>query len=54
MSVTFPELISDIPDTQDLPLGDVVSDGEYEQLLRRTGVVEGERGTQVSAFNSSI
>jgi hypothetical protein len=54
MSVTCSELFSDILDTQDLPLGDVVSDGEYEHLLRRTGTVEGEQGTQVSAFNSSI
>jgi hypothetical protein len=54
VSVTFSELISDIPDTQDLPLDDEVSDGEYEQLLRRTGVAEGEQGTRVSAFNSSI
>jgi hypothetical protein len=54
VSVTFPELTSNIPDTQDRPLGDKVSDGEYEQLLRQTGVVEGEQGSQVSAFNSSI
>jgi hypothetical protein len=48
-------LTSDLADTGDLPLGEgAPGDADYEALLRRTGVTEGEAGTTVSAFNSSI
>ena len=48
-------LLSDLADTGDLPLGEAsLSDAEYETLMRRTGIAEGEAGTPVSAFNSSI
>jgi len=47
--------LSDLTDAGDLPLGEAsLSDAEYETLLRRTGIAEGEAGTPVSAFNSSI
>jgi hypothetical protein len=47
-------IISDVLDSQDLPLGVTVDEAEYARLLRRIGLVEGEAGTSVSAFNSSI
>jgi hypothetical protein len=54
MAETF--ITSDVPDIQDQPLyGEAcVDDGEYAQLMRRIGIIEGEPGTTVSAFNSSI
>jgi hypothetical protein len=48
------ELISALPDTGDLPLDDSSGDTGYRELMRRTGLVDGEAGTPVSAFNSSI
>jgi len=47
---------SDMSDIHDLPLDAEVSfDGvEYAHIMRRIGVAEGEPGTSVSAFNSSI
>jgi hypothetical protein len=43
-------------DIHDLPLDAVVSidDIEYAHIMRRIGIAEGEQGTSVSAFNSSI
>jgi hypothetical protein len=40
----------------DLPLGaDVdIDDAEYARIMRRIGNGDGEPGTEVSAFNSSI
>lgn len=47
---------SDMSDIHDLPLDAEVSfDGvEYAHIMRRIGIAEGEPGTPVSAFNSSI
>jgi hypothetical protein len=47
---------SDMSDIHDLPLGTEVSfdEVEYARIMRRIGVAEGELGTPVSAFNSSI
>jgi hypothetical protein len=43
-------------DIHDLPLDAEVSidDVEYAHIMQRIGLVEGEPGTSVSAFNSSI
>jgi hypothetical protein len=51
-----PLIASDTPDLRDLPLdADVtIDDAEYAHIMRRTGIAEGEPGTSVSAFNSSI
>jgi hypothetical protein len=49
-------LDSDMSDIHDLSL-DVeitIDDAEYEHMMRRIGIVRGEPGTSVSAFNSSI
>jgi hypothetical protein len=55
MSVTAVDsILSDVPDTRDLPLEAPVDETEYARLLRRIGLVEGDSGTCVSAFNSSI
>ena len=47
---------SDMSDLRDLPLDAEVSfdEVEYGHIMRRIGIVEGEQGTPVSAFNSSI
>ena len=47
---------SDMSDIHDLPLDAAVSfDGvEYAHIMHRIGISEGEPGTSVSAFNSSI
>jgi hypothetical protein len=47
---------SDMSDIRDLPLDAEVSidDIEYDNVMRRIGIAEGEQGTSVSAFNSSI
>ena len=49
-------IVSDVSDVSDLPLDDEVTadDVEYARIMRRIGIAEGERGTTVSAFNSSI
>jgi hypothetical protein len=49
-------IAADVPDIRDLPLGEEVNidDAEYAHIMRWIGIVEGERGTSVSAFNSSI
>jgi hypothetical protein len=47
-------IISDVLDNHELPLGVTVDGTEYAHLLRRIGLVEGEPGTVVSAFNSCI
>jgi hypothetical protein len=49
-------IASDMSDIHDLPLdADVnIDDFEYAHIMRRIGIVEGEPGTSVSAFNSSI
>lgn len=54
VSSDSPALLSPLPDTGDLPLDSDVIDGEFELLMRRTGLAEGEPGTTVSGFNSSI
>jgi hypothetical protein len=48
------ELLSALPDTADLPLDAVTDDTGYRETVRRTGLEDGEAGTPVSAFNSSI
>jgi hypothetical protein len=47
---------SDLPDLLDLPLDAEVNveDVEYAAIMRRIGISDGEPGTKVSAFNSSI
>jgi hypothetical protein len=47
---------SDLSDIRDLPLDAEVSfdEVEYGYIMRRIGIAEGEQGTSVSAFNSSI
>ena len=49
-------ILSDVSDNRDLPLDMEVSIDkvEYAHIMRRIGVIEGEPGTSVSAFNSSI
>jgi hypothetical protein len=49
-------ITSDMSDIGELPLDAKVSldDAEYAHIMRRIGVAEGEPGTSVSAFNSSI
>jgi hypothetical protein len=55
MSVTIVDsIISDVLDNHELPLEVTVDETEYARLLRRIGLVEGDSGTSVSAFNSSI
>jgi hypothetical protein len=58
MSTTYADavLTSDMSDIHDLPFDTEVSiDGvEYAHIMRRIGIAEGEPGTSVSAFNSSI
>jgi hypothetical protein len=47
---------SDMSDIHDLPLDAEGSfdEVEYAHIMRRIGIAEGEAGTSVSAFNSSI
>ena len=47
-------LESQLQDVYDLPLDLKVGSDDIEDLMRRIGLVEGEAGTPVSAFNSSI
>jgi hypothetical protein len=49
-------IVSDVSDNRDLPLDteDNIDDVEYAHIMRRIGLAEGEPGTSVSAFNSSI
>lgn len=47
-------VLSELPDGQDLPLEGSTDEAQYAQLMRRIGLVKGEAGTPVSAFNSSI
>jgi hypothetical protein len=49
-------IVSDVSDMRDQPLdAEVGFDfSEYARIMRRIGVAEGELGTPVSAFNSSI
>jgi hypothetical protein len=49
-------IVSDVSDIRALPLdtADNIDDAEYAHIMRRSGIVEGEPGTSVSAFNSSI
>ena len=58
MSMTYAEkeahVLSGLSDGQALPLGTGIDEAEYADLMRRIGLVEGEAGTPVSAFNSSI
>jgi hypothetical protein len=58
MSTNYVDAVftSDMPDIHDLPLdAEVCIDAiEYAHIMRRIGVTEGEPGTSVSAFNSSI
>jgi hypothetical protein len=58
MSTTYSDAVvaSDMTDINELPL-DVeinIDESEYVHIMRRIGLVEGEAGTSVSAFNSSI
>ena len=58
MPTTYADAVftSDMSDIHDLPLDAEVSidDVEYAHIMRRIGIAEGEAGTTVSAFNSSI
>jgi hypothetical protein len=58
MSITYADDVftSDMSDINDLPLDAEVGlgDVEYAHIMRRIGIAEGEQGTSVSAFNSSI
>lgn len=58
MSSEYPDHVipSEVPDTSDLPLDteDLVADAEAEHVMRQIGLTEGEQGTTVAAFNSSI
>ncbi len=47
---------SDMSDIHDVPLDAEVNfdEPEYAHIMRRIGIAEGEPGTPVSAFNSSI
>lgn len=49
-------LTSDLSDFRNLPLdaGVVIDEVEYFRIMRRIGLADGEAGTTVSAFNSSI
>jgi hypothetical protein len=47
-------LESELSDMHDLPLDAVVDVVEYNRIMRRIGVSDGEPVTPVSAFNSSI
>ncbi len=47
-------LRSDLLDCSDVPLDHAADDAELGQILHQVGIVEGESGTPVSAFNSSI
>jgi hypothetical protein len=48
-------LVSDVSDIHDLSLdAELIEDAEYPHIMRRIGIVEGEPGSSVSAFNSSI
>jgi hypothetical protein len=49
-------IVSEVSDIRDLPLDteDSIDDAEYAHIMRRSGIAEGEPGTSVSAFNSSI
>ena len=49
-------IVSGMSDLSDLPLDAEVNldDAEYAHIMRRIGITEGEPGTTVSAFNSSI
>jgi hypothetical protein len=49
-------LASDMSDIRNLPLDAEINidDVEYAHIMRRIGIAEGEPGTSVSAFNSSI
>ena len=49
-------LSSGMADLADVPLDAeaVIGDAEYAAVMRRLGIAEGEPGTSVSAFNSSI
>jgi FXSXX-COOH protein len=51
-----PVITSDLTDLHDLSLDVEVNldDGEYARIMRRIGLGDGEPGTTVSAFNSSI
>jgi hypothetical protein len=51
----MPTITSELS-VDDLPLGGEVGfdNAEYAHIMRRIGVEEGELGTPVSAFNSSI
>jgi hypothetical protein len=57
MPTKYPDMIvTDMSDISDLPLDAELSsdDFEYAHIMRRIGIAEGEPGTSVSAFNSSI
>ena len=47
-------LVSDMADGHELPLDSTIDEPEYADIMRRIGIAEGEPGTPVSAFNSSI
>ena len=47
-------LVSQLRDGYDLPLDSKVGSDDIGDLMRRIGLVGGEAGTPVSAFNSSI
>ena len=49
-------IVSGLSDVRDLPFDAevIVDDVEYARIMRQIGITEGEPGTSVSAFNSSI
>ncbi len=49
-------LVSEVPDTYDLPFDVEVNpaDVEYARIMRMIGISDSEPGASVSAFNSSI
>jgi hypothetical protein len=55
-SYTGAVFTSDMSDIHDLPLDAEAGfdEVEYTHIMRRIGIAEGEQGTTVSAFNSSI
>jgi hypothetical protein len=50
------DIASGVSDIRDLLLDteDNIDDVEYLHIMQRIGIAEGEPGTSVSAFNSSI
>jgi hypothetical protein len=56
MFITYADDLTSDLSKYDMPLDAETSidEAEYAHIMRRIGIVEGEAGTPVSAFNSSI